>query len=176
MTSTKGEPYRPSTSEGATWSTMAGIDRSAVTHAVQRLPLVRALLSGSRAQLACFHIDTRGRRRKYSCTLWKGDLENGFEIEDGTGEMTHSVLSEICGALAPLARDLAARWPDRARPARIGVATDGHRVIFNAGHPSCAGPEWMSQHLSGHAPLTLIADDGTDGLLETICPMEREKE
>ncbi len=163
-------PYIPARFDRAVWSEMSGLDRSAVTHALQRLPLVRAVLAGSHAQIACFHIDLRARRRQYACTMWRGNADTGFVIEDGTSALTHGTLSEICGALAPLARHLASRWPERARPGVIGVATDGHRVIFNAGHPACRDHGWLEEHIAGRSPGTIVADDGKPGLLEKLSP------
>lgn len=170
MTSARGLPYRPGPGIGATWSTMPGVDPAVLVHAVHRLPLIRAVLTGARASIACFHIGLRPRRRLYACTFWRGDPEKGYVIDDAGADITQATLSEICGALAPLARHLSERWPDRARPLRIGLASDGHRIVFNAEHPSCAGTEWLAGHLCGRTPLTLIADDGSRGALDQICP------
>ena len=163
--------YVPVVGRETVWTTLPGLDRAAVTHALQRLPLIRAVLAGCHAQMACFHIDVGGRRRRYACSMWRGDLNQGFTIGDATAEMTHATLSEICGALAPLARDLAARWPERARPGVIGIGTDGHRIIFNADHPSCRDEAWLDEHIAGRSPGAIIADDGTPGILETISPV-----
>lgn len=171
MTSDRDTLYRPEPGPSSAWTAMKGIDPSAVAHAVHRLPLIQAVLAGLRADIACFHIGLRSRRRDYSCTVWCGDAERGYEIRDAGRDITHATLSEICGALAPLARDLSARWPERARPSRIGIASDGHRIVFNAEHPSCAGSDWLSGHMAGRTPLTLIADDGQSGALERICPL-----
>ena len=162
--------YVPTVGRAATWSMLPGLERSAVTHAIQKLPLIRAVLAGSRSQIVCFHMDVRGRRKKYGCTLWRGDVSGGFDIVDGGQEITHATLSEICGSLAPLARDLAARWPERARPGIIGIGTDGHRLVFNAEHPSCGGSSWLEEHIAGRSPGSIVADDGTPALLETISP------
>lgn len=170
MGAREGIHYSPQAGASVIWARMPGLDRVAVSHAVQKLSLVRSFLAGARSEIACFHIETKRRRRQYSCTLWRGTLSDGYEIVDGSAEMTHGMLSEICGALAPLARDLAARWPDRARPSTIGIATDGHRIVFNAEHPSCTGDAWLAAHLSGRSPGTLIADDGKGGVLTRICP------
>lgn len=164
----------PSVGRVATWSRLPGLDRVAVAHAVHRLPLIRAVMAGKDARIACFHIDVRGRRKQYGCTLWRGDLSIGFEMIDGAREMTHAMLSEICGSLAPLAKDLAARWPERARPGVIGIGTDGHRIVFNAEHPSCNGEAWLDEHIAGRSPGAIVADDGTPSLLEIISPMAKD--
>ena len=168
--------YIPTSGRGQAWTTLPGVDRAAVSHVLQRLPLIRAVMGGARAQIACFHVETRGRRRRYACTMWKGDGRQGFLIEDATASMTHATLSEICGALAPLVSDLSARWPERARPAVIGVATDGHRVVFNADHPACRDSSWLEEHIAGRSPGAIVADDGVPGMLETLSPIRSNLE
>lgn len=162
--------YVPTPAARTAWTTMPGLDQGAVGHVVQKLPLIRAMLAGARAEIACFHIEAKGRRRNYRCTLWRHSAAGGYDIKDGTSDMTSAMLSEICGSIMPLARDLVARWPEQARPPVIGIATDGHRIVFNAEHPSCAGEAWMSQHLSGRAPGAILSDDGRTGAIARICP------
>lgn len=162
--------YVPQQNASAFWAKIPEIDFQYVAHATGKLPLIRSLLMGTKAQIACFHINLAAKRKSYKCTFWKGDAKDGFVISDGTKEMTSSTLSEICGGLAPLARHLAQRWPEAARPSIIGFATDGHRIIFSSEYPACEDEDWLKQHLSCRSPSALIADDGAGGIISVICP------
>ena len=163
-----GDPtrYAPP-SQGSAWSRMPGVDATATAHAIRGLPLVRGLLAGAGADIACFHFEFARRHNGYRCTLWRPD-GSGYQVASSAREITRAVLSEVCGALAPLARDLAARWPAMARPRVIGMATDGHCIVFNAGHPSCEGVEWLDQHILGRSPGVLLAGDPHKGPLGLI--------
>lgn len=162
--------YIPDKGAGTVWNVMPDVKRTLVTHVLAKLPLVRAVLAGSHAEIVCFHVSMERRRNRYDATFWRGDSVSGYALEDGASLMTHSTLSEICGAMVPLVRDLSFRWPEKARPLVLGLATDGDRVLFSAEHPSCKGTAWMRQHLLGRSPASIICDEGHKGVLSKICP------
>lgn len=149
------------------WGTMRGLARKSTRRAESGLGLMRAMMTGSRTTLACFHIEMT-KPHRYSCTLWRRTPGGSYELRSGEDAMTERTLEEICGWLAGLARDIAAQWPDRARPTTIGLATDGHWIVFNAAHPSCRGTDWIDQHLSGRSPATIVAKDDGMGFLSSL--------
>jgi len=149
------------------WGVMRGLTRKSTRRAESGLGLMRAMMTGSKTTLACFHIEMT-KPHGYSCTLWRRAPDGSYRLRDGADAMTGRTLEEICGWLAGLARDIAAQWPERARPATIGLATDGHWIVFNAAHPSCRGTDWIDQHLSGRSPATIVAKDDGLGFLSSL--------
>ena len=147
---------------------MPGIDSSASAHAMRGMPLVRALLIGAGAELACFHFELARRHNGYRCTMWRAS-GGGYDLSPSGRNVTRGVLSEVCGSLAPLARNLSARWPEQARPRIIGVATDGHAILFNADQPSGEGVDWLEQHIRGRSPGVLLAGDVGTGAFARMC-------
>ena len=166
--------YRPPRDASPPWGQMPGIDGRTVANAQSRLPLVRAALLGSKSVIMCVHIEMTQKRQAYKSSLWR-TVDAGYQIIDGGTHLTPETLAEICGSFGPLARNLYARWPDRARPKAIGLATDGHRVVFNATHPACVGSQWLDDHLTGKAPGVSIVSDGTPGEIDFICAAGRAK-
>lgn len=153
------------------WTAMRGLTKASINRAIAGLGLMRAMMTGSKSTLACFHIEL-GKPHQYSCTLWRREADGSYQLSDGSQSMTERTLEEICGWLGGLARDIAAQWPVRARPSTIGLATDGHWIVFNAAHPSCHGTDWIDQHLSGRSPATIVVRDKELGFLSSLSQMQ----
>lgn len=161
--------YSPPVGREAAWGDMPGMDARTRAHTLSKLPLVRAALTGAKAQILCVHVEMGSKRKSYSCTLWRQSDDGAYDISDGHTHVNETILSEICGSFGPLVRNLHARWPDRAKPKVMGLATDGHRVVFNATNPACIGSGWLDDHLTGRAPGVSIADDGEEGEIDRMC-------
>lgn len=146
---------------------MRRVSRASSRRAVSAISLARTMMASSRSTLACFHITTT-RPHRYSATLWTRQPDGAFAMNPGTTAMTQATLDEICGWLAGVAREIATQWPERARPATIGMATDGHWMVFNAAHPSCEGSAWLDEHLSGRSPAAIVARDDGMGFLSSL--------
>lgn len=170
---TKPLTFRPAESVAPSlrWAIMPHVDGRAITHARAKMALIRAALTGAGAVVAVFRIDQIDtRHRRYCCTLWRADGMGGYRIDPSDGAIGDAVVSQICGALSDMARDLSARWPASARPPAIGMVTDGHRIVFNAAHPAATGADWLLDHVCGASPATILVDDGGEGHLDILCP------
>lgn len=170
MTSSAPETFMLPDGSGSQWGVLPDVSMRHVKYAVAKLQMIRGVLAGAKGEILCLHIDVRARRRPHGCTVWKGSHALGYAVEKADGHITASLIDELCSAFAPLAREIASRWPERVRPEIIGIATDGHRIVFSPEYPQCHGSEWLIFHQKGKAPAAIISDDGINGFFSKISP------
>ena len=154
----------PQDRTAARWGDLRPVERKSAANALAALPLARSAMMATRSTMACFHIAVSGRARNRA-TLWKRRPDGAYEIIDADGHVNRRVIDEICGGMAGAAREISKRWPERARPGVIGLATDGHLIAFNPGQPSCVGVAWLDDHVTGQSPATIVVNDGNPGYL-----------
>lgn len=166
---TQPQTYLPPRFRG-TWSRAPVASQRALRHAAAAIPHVSGYLQRSGAAMVVIHfVTSTGRRMRQDVTVWRPD-GGGYRVEPHASLDSSTVLADIAGALAELAREIGSRWPANAQPRAIGIAVDGHSIAFNASHPSADGCEWLDEHIRGRAPATLLHDGGKAGLLSRLCP------
>lgn len=168
MTSPESETFMLPEASDTHWGLLPDVSAKNIKYAVAKLQMIRGVLAGAKGEILCLHIDVRSRRRPHNCTVWRGSSASGYVVEKANGHITGSLINELCSAFAPLAREIASRWPERVRPEIIGIATDGHRIVFSPEYPQCHGNEWLILHQKGKAPASIISDDGVNGFFSKI--------
>ncbi|HEY0044536.1 MAG TPA: hypothetical protein VGB62_08305 [Allosphingosinicella sp.] len=101
---------------------------------------------------------------------WTRALEPGEELAGASlanQEAKQAALAIRDEGKALLAA-VAKRWPPNAVPPVVGVVTDGTGLAISGAHPSALNAAWLSDHLTGAAPVFEIVPFYNYGLWRLI--------
>lgn len=134
---------------------LPGRDAPLAMQALEVAELAGWLLASCGAPLLSITWDLGEPTVRPLVVYWRADL-----TVDPQFPATHcaypSVLLALERAAQPLLDALRARWPDYARPRRIGVVTDGAGVAFSPDEPWPLVPGWLGRHVRERGSLTQI--------------------
>lgn len=138
---------------GATF--LPGRDAPLAWHALEVAELAGWLLASCDAPLLSITYNAEDPAAEPLVTPWPNDLAAS---PNGPADPCRypTVLAALRRAALPLLEALRARWPDYARPARIGVVTDGSGVVFSANEPWPLAPDWLGRQVRASGTLMQI--------------------
>lgn len=144
--------------------TMPDIDPHALRQATRGQTRLAHLLASHQADFASIVVSgLTGSRLRYAVQLWC--FEAG-EIKRSDAKISKTVIEEVSGSYAGMARHIAKRFPEKSRPAVIVMGSDGRSLMFNPGRMTGEDAEWLLHHVEGKSPAAMII--AQDSLLNKI--------
>ena len=142
-------------------SFLPGRDASLAWQALEVAELAGWLLANCHAPLLSVTYDADDPEVGPVVVTWQDDLVARPDIPAHQCAYP-SVQAALRRAALPLLQALRARWPDYARPARIGIVTDGAGVVFSPNEPWPLAPDWLVRQVRASGTLMQILPIATN--------------